>query len=143
MISANDGLDHDEKLKSLTYLLLDDDRFSRTLIKTALSQFGIRDVIEADNAIKAISLIKEEKIDMLLVDHEMPGITGMEFVNLVRKGKEGIGNNDLPIVMITANMEKETVLGARRLNIQEYVVKPISPMTLKKRLQSAVSKVGI
>jgi two-component system chemotaxis response regulator CheY len=143
MMAVGDNSEQDEKLKEFTYLLLDDDRFSRTLIKTALGQYGIRSIIEAENAIKAIEIMKDEKIDILLVDHEMPGVTGMEFINLVRKAKEGINNNDLPIVMITANMEKETVLGARKLNVQEYVVKPISPLSLKKRLQSAISKAGL
>ncbi len=131
----------EEELSYLQVLLVDDDRFARTLIKTALSQLGIRYVTEAKSAVEAIELLKTQPVDVALVDHEMPGVTGLELVRLIRNGKEGITNTDVPVVMITGNTDKSTVVGARDVGIQEYVVKPISPAALEKRLAKAVSMV--
>ncbi len=125
-------------LAKFRYLILDDDSFSRTVIRTALSQFGVRNVSEANNAIKAIEILKNEPIDVILVDQEMPGITGLEFAQLVRRGEEGIHNVNVPIIVVTVNTAQKTVLQAKSVGVQEYIVKPVSPIALKKRLEKAL-----
>ncbi len=125
-------------LAKFRYLILDDDSFSRTVIRTALSQFGVRNVSEANNAIKAIEILKNEPIDVVLVDQEMPGITGLEFAQLVRRGEEGIHNVNVPIIVVTVNTAQKTVLQAKSVGVQEYIVKPVSPIALKKRLEKAL-----
>lgn len=125
-------------LQNLNYLILEDDRFSRSLIKTALHQIGIRNSYDADTAIKAIDMMKTKNIDLILLDHEMAGVTGLEFARLVRNGEEGITNTDVPIIIITVDTKEETVMQAKEIEIQDYLIKPISPLSLKKRLVNAV-----
>lgn len=125
-------------LQNLNYLILEDDRFSRSLIKTALHQIGIRNSYDADTAIKAIEIMKTKNIDLILLDHEMAGVTGLEFARLVRNGEEGITNTDVPIIIITVDTKEDTVMQAKDIGIQDYLIKPISPLSLKKRLVNAV-----
>ena len=112
---------------SLTCLVVDDDKFSRTFIKTPR---------EAASAAEAVELLNSFKIDIILLDQQMPGKTGLELAREL-KNSNNPHLKSLPIIMITVDTKEKTVLDARNLGIQEYLVKPISPLALKKRILNA------
>ncbi len=118
-------------------LIVDDDKFSRTFTKTALYQIGIKNTKEAGNSEEALEILRNFKIDTILLDQQMPGKSGTEFANEIKSGiVEGTQNT--PIIMITVDTKEKTVLEAKQLGITEYLVKPISPLALKKRICSAL-----
>lgn len=120
-------------LESMTCLVVDDDKFSRTFIKTALYQIGVKSAKEASNAKEAIEQLNNFKVDLILLDQQMPEINGIDFVkNLKTKTREGL--DQIPVIMITVDTKEKTVLDAKSLGIKEYIVKPISPLALKKRI---------
>lgn len=121
---------------SITCLVVDDDKFSRTFIKTALYQIGIKNAKEAANAPEAIEILNSFKIDVILLDQQMPNKSGLEFARELKSGNLKDTEN-IPIIMITVDTKEKTVLNAKALGIQEYLVKPISPLALKKRICSA------
>lgn len=121
---------------SIVCLIVDDDKFSRTFIKTALYQIGIKNTKEAGNAEEAVELLRSFKIDVILLDQQMPGKTGIDFVKELRSAA-GENSKNIPIIMITVDTKEKTVLDAKELGIQEYLVKPISPLALKKRICTA------
>ena len=65
--------------ENVTCLIVDDDKFSRTFIKTALYQIGIKNVKEAATAKEASEQISNFKIDIILLDQQMPETSGIEF----------------------------------------------------------------
>ena len=121
---------------SLTCLVVDDDKFSRTFIKTALYQIGMKNTREAASAAEAVELLNSFKIDIILLDQQTPGKTGLELAREL-KNSNNPHLKSLPIIMITVDTKEKTVLDARNLGIQEYLVKPISPLALKKRILNA------
>lgn len=131
----------DDKLKSLlaglTCLIIDDDKFSRTFIKTALNQIGIRNVVEALDDKEARTAIDGGKIDVVLLDQLMPVKTGLDFAKELKAVAE---TKDLPIIMITVDAKEQTVVQAKEIGINEYLVKPVSPLALKKRILSVIGK---
>ena len=76
-------------------------------------------------------------IDLILLDQLMPQKTGIEFTRELRAGSIA-SSKDIPIVMITVDSKEKTVLEAKNLGIKEYLVKPISPQALKKRIINAM-----
>jgi len=122
---------------SIVCLIVDDDKFSRTFAKTALYQIGIKNTKEAGNAEEAVELLNNFKFDIILLDQQMPNQKGLEFVNDLKNGHIEGGKN-VPIIMITVDTMEKTVLDAKQLGIQEYLVKPISPLALKKRICTAL-----
>ena len=116
--------------------VVDDDKFSRTFIKTALYQIGMKNTREAASAAEAVELLNSFKIDIILLDQQMPGKTGLELAREL-KNSNNPHLKSLPIIMITVDTKEKTVLDARNLGIQEYLVKPISPLALKKRILNA------
>lgn len=121
---------------TVTCLVVDDDKFSRTFIKTALYQIGMKNTREAASSSEAVELLNNFKIDIILLDQQMPGKSGIEFAQEL-KNHSNIHLKNIPIIMITVDTKEKTVLDAHNLGIQEYLVKPISPLALKKRILSA------
>ena len=121
---------------SIVCLIVDDDKFSRTFTKTALYQIGIKNTKEATSTEEAIELLHSFKIDVILLDQQMPGQNGLELAKVIKSGSLD-GNKSTPIIMITVDTKEKTVLEAKDLGIQEYLVKPISPLALKIRICTA------
>ena len=119
-------------------LIVDDDKFSRTFIKSALSQIGIKNVKEAASAKEGIEILKEYGIDLVILDQVMPDQDGIEFVQEVKK-LPNKSLKDLIIIMVTVDTQEKTVLKAKELGIKEYLVKPISPNALKSRIEDALN----
>lgn len=124
-------------LDRIVCLVVDDDKFSRTFTKTALYQIGIKNTKEAGNSEEAFEMLRNFKIDIILLDQQMPGKSGTEFANDIKSGAIESAKNT-PIIMVTVDTKERTVLEAKKLGITEYLVKPISPLSLKKRICSAL-----
>ena len=122
---------------TITCLIVDDDKFSRTFAKTALYQIGIKNIKEVGSADDAREMVGASKIDVILLDQQMPQKSGLDFARELKNNPHDELKN-IPIIMITVDTKEKTVLEAKILGIQEYLVKPISPLALKKRICSAL-----
>ncbi|MCW5750987.1 MAG: response regulator [Alphaproteobacteria bacterium] len=107
----------------------------RRLTKTILAAFGIRRVREASTAEEALALIREFEPDIAIVDFLMPGMTGLDFVKLVRGGSD---DPMLPIIMLTASSTQHLVTAARDAGVTEFVAKPVSPEALRRRINEII-----
>lgn len=89
-------------LEMMTCLIVDDDKFSRTFIKNALYQIGIKTIKEATTAKEAVELLNSYKIDIILLDQQMPDKSGIELVQEFRQHPASEVNS-IPIIMITVD----------------------------------------
>ena len=121
---------------SITCLIVDDDKFSRTFVKTALYQIGVKNTKEASTTAEAIEVLRNYKVNVVLMDQQLPEQSGLHLARQIKEGKIG-DNKDLPVIMVTIDTKENTVLEAKEIGIHEYLVKPISPVALKKRLCTA------
>ncbi|MBT3558256.1 MAG: response regulator [Rhodospirillales bacterium] len=117
---------HIENLQDLTYLIVDDSRFNRKMIREALTLFGVRNILEAEDGVEALTILAEEHVDLVLTDYEMPMITGIDLTYMIRRSKE-LSNPAVPILMISSHTEKFRLEEAMTAGIAEYVVKPFAP----------------
>lgn len=115
-------------------LVVDDDRFARTFIIAALNHVGLVNIKEADSADRAMEVLSNNEIDIIFLDQQMPNKTGLEFIKEIRAS----GTNNIPIIMITIDTKEKTILDAKELGVDDYVIKPISPMMLRKRIRDAL-----
>jgi len=118
-------------LTQLTYLVIDDHRFSRALIKTALRAHDLTNIIEAADAPSAFEILNDPQtpVDLILVDHEMPILSGVEFTRIVRRGID-VPDPEVPIIMVSGMSAMEQVVEARNCGIHEFVAKPFTPDVL-------------
>ncbi len=127
---------HDYKMK---ILCVDDFSTMRRIVKNILKQIGYDNIEEAEDGAQAYSKVKGTKFDFVVTDWNMPNMDGLEFVKKVRSDPEVAG---LPILMVTAEAEKEKVIEAIKAGVNNYIVKPFTAETLKEKIDKIFEKLG-
>lgn len=117
-------------------LVVDDSSTMRRIVKTALKEIGLTNVITADDGEAAWNVVQKGNIELILSDHKMPKMSGEEFLTLVRGHKE---YKCLPFIMITAESCRENVLNAIKLGVSNYIVKPFCTEQLKDKIEKVCS----
>jgi DNA-binding LytR/AlgR family response regulator len=100
-------------------LIVDDNKIARTTMKQLASQ--VKDVIvagECASAMDAYNELQELTVDLMLLDIEMPGMSGLELT-------KNLGNKK-PVIIFTTS-KKEYAAEAFELNVADYIVKPVTP----------------
>ena len=121
-------------IEDLNVLIVDDDRHMRSLIRNVLFALGVNDVVDASDGKRALTELEAFKPDLVLCDLKMEPMGGMEFVRQLRADTSN-PNRLVPIIMITAYAELETVANARDSGVNEFMAKPLSAATLEKRIR--------
>jgi two-component system chemotaxis response regulator CheY len=124
-----------EVLGSKKVLVVDDEHYSRKVIRTLLQSIGVRAVYEVGDGSAGLDAICTYTPDVVLVDYEMPGLDGPGFVRAVRSPGT-FPYADIPLVMVTAHGERSRVIAIAKLGINEYLLKPVSSQALQARLLS-------
>jgi len=120
-------------IQSLCVLVVDDNQYMRKMIRNLLVNCGIKDIYEAADGIAALDSIRTVAPDVVILDWEMPLLSGPELVRIVRS--PGVfPMPDVLIIMLTAHGERWRVVEAVRLGVNEYLAKPVSAKSLYDRL---------
>jgi DNA-binding response OmpR family regulator len=103
-------------------LLIDDEIMHRKLIKTVL---GINKYTftEAENGSQALDFVKNDEFDVILIDLNMPGLSGFDTIKELKKLEKGI---QTPIIMVTAQSSLKGLIEGIELGAIDYIVKPFS-----------------
>lgn len=102
-------------------LIVDDNGMNRDMLARRLERKGY-DVIVAASAHEAIQRVKAERLDLILLDIEMPEVTGLEALVAIR---ELYSANELPIIMVTARNQSEDIVKALNIGANDYLTKPV------------------
>lgn len=108
---------------SLPILIVDDSTVMRRMIGIRLREMGFLNIYEASGVTAALEVMKDEGVKLVLSDWSMPGLTGLDFLKIVR-GNEATIN--LPFVLLTAEAQLYAVLKAYRQGVTQYVTKPFT-----------------
>ncbi len=122
-------------IQSLCVLVVDDNQYMRKMIRNLLINCGIKDIYEAADGVAALDSIRTVAPDVVILDWEMPLLSGPELVRIVRS--PGVfPMPDIPIIILTGHCERWRVVEAVRLGVNEYLTKPVSAKALYDRLIS-------
>ena len=135
----NEAHGADKRLTDLMVLIVEDERPLRILIKTALQGYGLRNFAEAGDPNEALDILKSQNVDIIINHEEMPNLSGIQMTRGIRKGVANI-NPEIPIIMCSSHSEHDRIMNARNSGINEYLVKPVSPDALYKRLRACILK---
>ena len=116
---------------SMNILVVDDFATMRRIVRNILKQLGYSNVFEADDGTSAVEILKKEKIQFIISDWNMPQMSGLELLKVVRTTEEW---KDLPFLMVTAEGQKEHVIEAVKHRVSNYIVKPFTPETLMEKV---------
>lgn len=126
-------------LERLNFLCVDDNKHMRALVKTILHALGSKSVHEAADGADAFKELRHFPADIIICDWNMSPLDGLDFVRLVRTGKDS-PNPFVPIIMLTGHTEMHRVIEARDAGVHEFLAKPISAKGLYSRIRSIIEK---
>ncbi len=112
-------------------LIVDDEEDILELVRYNLSKEGYK-VTLASSGEEAMSQIKTEQPDLIVLDLMLPGMDGLE---VCRKLKGSTDTRDIPIIMLSAKSEDADVITGLEIGADDYVVKPFSPKVLIARIR--------
>ena len=116
-------------------LIVDDNELNRDMLARRLARKGY-EIVQADSARELPQRVKEEAIDLVLLDIEMPEISGLEALKTLRETYSPI---ELPIIMVTAKNQSDDVVRALDLGANDYVTKPIDFVVALARIGTQLS----
>jgi len=117
-------------------LIVDDVQSMRLVVKFTLESMELKNVDQASNGKQAIDLIKKNHYDLVISDMEMPILNGIELLNFIRADEK---YKDLHFIMLTSIADKDKILEVIGQSVDSYILKPICPDTLSKRVATALN----
>jgi two-component system chemotaxis response regulator CheY len=113
-------------------LIVDDSSTMRRIISNTLKKLGYDDVVEAGDGSEGLRCLAAGSADMVLTDWNMPEMDGREFVRAIRSQP---ATAKVPVLMITTHAAREDVVLALQAGVNDYLVKPFTPETLKEKIE--------
>ena len=119
-------------------LIAEDYITARRLIKDSLQQMGFS-CLEAENGNQAIALILQTSLDLVIADVNMPEKNGLELLKNIRADDN---MRDLPVVLTMLEPFEDLISDAKKLGMNDYLVKPFDVFTLSKKLDKVIKTTG-
>lgn len=116
-------------------LTIDDSTTMRRIIINTLNRIGYKDVVQAENGKEGMQRLDEGGVQLIITDWNMPEMDGLEFVKKVKASAHA----GIPILMVTTNAAKEDIVEALKAGVNNYVVKPFTPETLKEKIELLIT----
>jgi two-component system, OmpR family, phosphate regulon response regulator PhoB len=125
------GLDYGDTERPVI-LVAEDSHTVQAMVSSRLERSGY-DVLATDNGSDALRLAQERRPALVILDVEMPGMTGVEVTRMLRAEN---GTRDIPIILLTAFGEETDVAAGYAAGANDYITKPFSPQELQSRVLS-------
>lgn len=123
----------------MTLVIVDDCPLNLAILKRLSSSKGARDVLAFTDPIKALEHLSATSAQLIIVDHDMEGLDGVELVRRLRA--EG-SNQNTPIVMVTGSEEPDVRSLAAWAGVQDFLEKPIDVAQFKRVLSGLLENGG-
>ena len=120
-------------------MIVDDSSVMRKIVERSLRQAGIdlEKVVEAGNGAEALGALRENQVDLILCDINMPVMDGLEFVRQMSTVENAKG---VPVVMITTEGSESHVVEALSSGARGYIRKPFTPDQVKEHVVPLLGK---
>ncbi len=116
---------------NMKILLVDDFSTMRRIVRNILKQLGFTNVEDADDGDVAFEKLKQADYDFVITDWNMPNMTGLELLKLIRADEN---LKDTPVLLVTAEADKENVIQAAQAGVNDYIVKPFTGEIMKQKI---------
>lgn len=117
-----------------TILVIDDEPMIRFLLKEAISDWEY-EFVEATRAQQGIEIIKNQKIDLVLLDIQLPQMNGLEAIQKIREI-----NKEIPVFMITAFHNLKDVVDMLEVKVQDFISKPFNLDDLHEKVKKVLGE---
>ncbi len=138
--SLDDGAPLKRGLDEARVLLVDDSRLMRMGLRRSLESIGLRDITEVGHGREAIEMLARDRFDLMLLDMEMPEMSGMDVLQVMRDAPH---HPWPPVIVISGGSGGTGMDDAVRcieLGAEDYLPKPFNPVLLRARVTTSIEK---
>jgi two-component system chemotaxis response regulator CheY len=118
-------------------LIVDDSLPMRAVLKKTVkaSGFNVGQIYEAANGKEALQILKQEWMDLVLSDYNMPEMNGIELIEEMKKDEVF---RTIPVVIVTTEGSRERIEWFMKMGVSEYIKKPFTPEEIRSKLNHIV-----
>lgn len=122
-------------------LVVDDFSTMRRIVRNLLVELGFSNPLiqEADDGENALVLLRSQPFDLVVTDWNMPNMTGIDLLRAIRAEESLKG---LPVLMVTAENNRDQIIAAAQAGVNGYIVKPFTAVTLKEKLTKIFERIA-
>ncbi|MFT5354935.1 MAG: diguanylate cyclase (GGDEF)-like protein [Polyangiales bacterium] len=128
--------DYKAQYQDSTVLVIDDSDDNRHLMSRRLRAAGLK-VFESPTGSDGLRVLSERRIDLILLDVQMPGMTGLELLGHLKRHPI---HADIPVLVISAVSEVETIADCITSGAEDYLATPLNPIVLHARVKASLDK---
>lgn len=122
---------------NMKILVVDDMSTMRRIVKNILKQLGFSNMEEAENGQEALQKLKADTYGFVVSDWNMPVMPGIELLRAIRADET---LKHIPVLMVTAEAQKENLIEAIQAGVNNYVVKPFTAETMQEKINKIFNK---
>jgi two-component system, chemotaxis family, chemotaxis protein CheY len=124
----------------ISFLVVDDQPFTRRIVRTILHGFGSREVHEAADGAEALELARTLMPSIIVTDLIMPDFNGLKFIKMLRAPTAA--TRKIPIIVLSGYLTKTAAIEVKRCGAEELLAKPVSPKALYEHVSRIVLRAG-
>ncbi len=117
-------------------LIIEDDNTVRSYLKRVIQKKFSFNISEAENGSIGLEALKKVKPDIIFLDISMPIMSGLEFLEKI---KHEPAYSNIPILVLTAHNDRETIQKILNLGVSDYILKPIDAAKTYNRIQELIN----
>ena len=121
------------------FLIADDFLTMRRIIRNLLKENGYTNVEEADDGAAAVQKVRQANFDFVIADLNMPNMDGLSLLTAIRSDSR---TENLPVLIIAAEANKENIVAAAEGRANGYIVKPFTGATLTDKIIQILDKIN-
>ena len=128
--------------KNMKILVVDDFSTMRRIVRNLLVELGFSNPLiqEADDGNNALTMLKSQPFDLVVTDWNMPNMTGIDLLRAIRAEPSLKG---MPVLMVTAENNRDQIIAAAQAGVNGYIVKPFNAVTLKEKLTKIFERLAV
>ncbi len=122
-------------------LVVDDFSTMRRIVRNLLVELGFTNTLiqEAEDGNAALALLRSQSFDLVVTDWNMPNMTGIDLLRAIRADAN---LKAMPVLMVTAENNRDQIIAAAQSGVNGYVVKPFTAVTLKEKLDKIFERLA-
>lgn len=126
--------------KNLSILIVDDVKSMRSIVQKMLRNLEIgKSLYTAENGLEGLKILHSTRIDLAIVDWKMPVMNGAQLLEAIRNDRH---LRDIPVLMVTGESEKEMVMEAAEIEVEGYLLKPLTPALLEDKIITIMTHIN-
>jgi len=122
-------------------LVVDDFSTMRRIVRNLLVELGfsgplIQEAVDGENA---IAMLRRTRFDLVVTDWNMPNMSGIDLLRAIRSEESLKG---MPVLMVTAENNRDQIIAAAQAGVNSYIVKPFTAATLQEKLTRIFERIA-